>query len=128
MINALFNSPGYQGAKAMMDLTAARQQAIASNIANLETPGYKRMDVAPAFESQLKQAITSGDLSSVRGARPTLAVDHTATTSNRDGNSVQLEDELLRMSANTMAHQLETKMVSGALMKVRLAITGRGGR
>lgn len=127
MISSLFNSPGYQGVKAMMDLTAARQQAIASNISNLETPNYKRIDVSPSFESELKSAISAGDPSRMNGAAPSLAIDHTAKP-NREGNTVQLEDELMKMSANTLAHQLETKMVSGTLMRMRLAITGRGGR
>jgi flagellar basal-body rod protein FlgB len=125
MINALFNSPAYQGAKAMMDMTAARHQAIASNISNLETPGYKRIDIAPAFEAELKSAMDSGDMSRAQSMRPSLAVDQTAVTTNRDGNTVQLENELLAMTKNTLSHQLETRLVSGTLNKIRMAATGR---
>jgi flagellar basal body rod protein FlgB len=38
---------------------------------------------------------------------------------------VHLEEELMRMNQNAMTHALETQLVSGALAKMRLAITGR---
>jgi len=47
MINALFNQPSYIATKVSLDVTALRHEAIASNMANIETPGYKRIDVAP---------------------------------------------------------------------------------
>ena len=61
MIDALFNQPTYQAARAALDVTAMRHEAISSNLANLETPNYKRLDVSPAFEAELQQAIASGD-------------------------------------------------------------------
>jgi flagellar basal-body rod protein FlgB len=47
MINALFSQPNYLASKKMLDATVLRQEAITSNIANLETPNYKRLDIAP---------------------------------------------------------------------------------
>jgi flagellar basal-body rod protein FlgB len=124
MINALFVQPGYETAKKMMDVTALRHEAIASNISNLETPNYKRIDLAPNFESQLKQALTSGDTSQLLSLTPTLAVDTTAVSQNHDGNTVILEDELLAMNQNTMAHALESQLITGDMLKLRMAITG----
>jgi flagellar basal body rod protein FlgB len=43
----------------------------------------------------------------------------------KDGNTVQLESELLRLNQNYMEHHLETQLITGALLKLRLAITGR---
>jgi flagellar basal-body rod protein FlgB len=125
MIDALFNQSGYQAARTMLDVTALRHEAIASNLANLETPNYKRIDVAPNFEAQLSQALSSGDTDQIRGLKPTLAMDTSTTATNRDGNSVVLEDELLKMNQNTLSHTLETQMVTGTLLKLRMAITGR---
>ena len=53
MIDGLFASANYQGVKKMLDATVLRQEAIASNLANLETPNYKRVDISPGFASQL---------------------------------------------------------------------------
>lgn len=125
MIDGMFNQPGYLTAKRMMDATALRHEAIASNLANLETPGYKRLDLAPAFQSELQQAVRSRQPDSLKSLRPTLAVDATAAAANRDGNTVQMETELAKLAENTMSHQLETQLVTGSLLKLRLAITGR---
>jgi flagellar basal-body rod protein FlgB len=124
MINALFVQPGYETAKKMLDVTALRHEAIASNISNLETPNYKRIDLAPNFETQFKQALSSGDTSQLLALNPTLAVDTTAVSQNHDGNTVTLEDELLAMNQNTLAHALETQLITGDMLKLRMAITG----
>lgn len=124
MINALFVQPGYETAKKMMDVTALRHEAIASNISNIETPNYKRIDLSPSFQSQLEQALGSGDTNQIASLTPSLGVDTTAVSQNHDGNTVTLEDELLAMSNNTLTHHLETMLVSGEMMKLRMAITG----
>ncbi|HTB82194.1 MAG TPA: flagellar basal body rod protein FlgB [Candidatus Sulfotelmatobacter sp.] len=124
MIEALFSQPNYLAAKKTLDAVALRQEAIANNLANLETPGYRRVDLSPGFEKQLEQASASGDSGQLAALQPTLAPDATAKPSSKDGNTVKLEDELMRMNQNTMVHAMETQMVSGMLAKMRLAITG----
>ena len=125
MIEALFNQPGYTATKKMMDATALRHEAIASNIANIETPNYKRIDIAPSFQAELKAAMGSKDAAKISSLSPGLAEDANAVAANRDGNTVQLETELMKLNQNTLAHTLETQLVTGTLLKLRLAITGR---
>jgi flagellar basal-body rod protein FlgB len=124
MIEALFNQPNYLAAKKTLDAVAMRQDAISHNLNNLETPGYQRVDLAPDFEKQLARATAASDAPEITSLSPTLAVDATAKPASKDGNTVHLEDELMRMNQNAMTHQLETQLVSGALAKLRLAITG----
>ena len=118
----MFASANYQGVKKMLDATVLRQEAIASNLANIETPNYKRVDVTSAFATQLTQAIESGGVKSVRQLKPTISVDETAVAQNRDGNSVQLEKELTYLQKNMVAHHLQTQMITGSLTKLRSAI------
>ncbi len=125
MIDALFNQTNYQATKKLLDATALRHEAIASNLANLETPGYRRVDVAPSFSAELQQALKSGSADRFASLRPALALDPDAIASNRDGNSVQLETEMLHLNQNTLAHTMETQLLTGQLMRLRLAITGR---
>lgn len=125
MIDALFNQTNYQAIKKLLDATALRHEAIASNLANLETPGYRRVDVAPSFSAELQQALKSGSADRLASLRPALALDPNAIASNRDGNTVQLETELLHLNQNTLAHTMETQLLTGQLMRLRLAITGR---
>jgi flagellar basal-body rod protein FlgB len=125
MINALFSQPNYLASKKMLDATVLRQEAITSNIANLETPNYKRLDVSPSFSSDLRQAVASKNPTQIESLRPHLIVDNAAVSSKRDGNTVQLEDEMLHLNQNFVEHTLETQLVSASLLRLRMAITGR---
>lgn len=125
MIDALFNQPAYVAAKKMLDVTVLRQEAIASNLSNLETPNYKRLDVSPSFEAQLSQAVGSQDMAKVTTLQPSLAVDTTAVSGRGDGNTVSLESEMLKLNQNTVEDALETQLIGSSLANMRLAITGK---
>jgi flagellar basal-body rod protein FlgB len=125
MIDALFSQPSYVTASKLLDTTALRHEAISSNIANLETPGYKRVDIAPSFNDELRRALATHDASAISGLEPRVQVDALAVSVGPDGNTVQVEDELMRMSENTMLHSLNAQTVSGMFDRLQLAITGR---
>ncbi|HOW64036.1 MAG TPA: flagellar basal body rod protein FlgB [Candidatus Paceibacterota bacterium] len=125
MIDALFNQTNYVALKKMLDATALRHEAIANNIAHVEVPRYQRIDLAPSFAEELRQAVSAGGQSQVSQIKPRVEVDRTAIARTRDGNTVQLEDELLKMNQNAVAHQMEVQMLTASLLKLRLAITGR---
>jgi len=125
MIEALFNQPNYLAAKQSLDAVVLREGAIANNIANLETPGYKRIDLAPSFETELERACSSGDPQQIAALKPTLAVDTTALPSSLDGNTVHLESEMLQLNQVSVNHALETQLVSGLLSRLDMAITGK---
>jgi flagellar basal-body rod protein FlgB len=125
MIDALFNQPGYLGAKRMLDATVTRHDAIAANIANAETPHYKRVDLAPSFRTELQSALSCQDAGRLGPLRPKLAVDCKALPVSKDGNTVNLEHELVELSQNSLQHAVESQLVSASLLKLRLAITGK---
>lgn len=125
MISALFNQPNYVGAKKMLEATVLRHEALASNIANLEKPNYQRLDLAPSFQQELGRALGARDTSTLSQLQPRISVDADAAATNKDGNNVRLEHELAQLSQNYMQHSLENQLVSGNLLKLRLAITGR---
>jgi flagellar basal-body rod protein FlgB len=125
MIDALFSDSTYLSAKKMLDVSAMRQEAIASNLANIETPNYKRLDVSPTFESQLSQAVASGESTQINGLQPQLAVDTQALSGRSDGNNVELDQELLKLNQNTVEHALETQMVNSLMTRMRMAVTGK---
>lgn len=125
MIDALFSQPNYLAAKKLLDVTVLRHEAIASNLANIETPHYQRIDVSPSFEASLHQALAARDPARLSALQPQLAVDTQAISQRPDGNTVQLENELVRLNENTLAHTLDTQLITGTLLRLRLAITGR---
>ena len=125
MLEAIFSHSNYLATQKMMDATILRHSAIASNLANLETPNYKRIDIAPSFRAELNKAIAEKSPSKIRNLRPVIEEDLTALASNRDGNSVQLDRELLEMNQNYLSYSLQTRMINGTFSKLKLAITGR---
>jgi flagellar basal-body rod protein FlgB len=124
MIDALFNNANYVAAKKMLDETALRHEAIASNLANIETPNYKRLDINSSFTTELKQALASDDPDQLASLQPKMEADPNAVAQSSDGNTVSLETELANLQQNTFANTLETQLVSSSLLRLRLAITG----
>jgi flagellar basal-body rod protein FlgB len=127
VVDPIFQTDNYQVARKLLDAAVLRQEAIATNIANAETPGFRRLDVAPDFAVQLRAQLVAGDFAATAGSlRPVLAEDQTARSVRPDGNTVELERELLAMNRNAVEYDYLTEVVSGNLKQLKLAITGRG--
>lgn len=126
MIDPLFQTDNYQLARKLLDAAALRHEAIATNIANAETPGFRRMDVAPDFATQLRARVAAGDFAkNAESIRPQLTEDQTARSVRPDGNTVEIERELLAMNRNAVEHEYLTELVSSSIKQLKMAITGR---
>lgn len=126
MIDPLFQTTNYQLARKLLDVAALRQDAIATNVANAETPGFRRLDIAPDFAMQLRSRMESGDFAqSANTLVPHLAEDQAARSIRPDGNTVEIEHELLAMNRNAVEHQFLSDIVSSNLKQLKMAITGR---
>lgn len=126
MIDPIFQSDNYQLARKLLDAAVLRQDAIASNIANAETPGYHRLDIAPDFAQQLKTRMAAGDFATTADRiAPRLSEDLTARSIRPDGNTVEIERELLAMNQNAVQHEYLTELISSNLKQLKMAITGR---
>jgi|SRR5262249_31396560 len=123
MIEALFSDPNYVAQKKLMDATVVRHEALAANIANVETPGYKRVDLPKEFNEEFATHLRAGQTGLM--PKPVIAEDAGAITQRPDGNTVDLDKELLTMSNNTMQFETLGDFVSASLQQLRLAITGR---
>ncbi len=125
LVASLFASDNYTAVKKMMDVSAMRHAAIASNLANVSTPGYKRVDLSKSFEDELKSRISSRDSQAIATAVPRTETDSLSPATRADGNNVQIDRELLEMSKNTMNFDALTNFASGSLKQLKMAITGR---
>lgn len=94
------------------DASWLRNEAISNNIANVDTPGYKRQDVA--FESVLQKALGSNRYQSmdskVSAAKPkNLSVrtftDYSSYSYRLDGNNVDIENENVMLAENQLKYQ-----------------------
>jgi flagellar basal-body rod protein FlgB len=114
--------------RAAMSGLAARQRAIANNVANVDTPNFKASEVR--FEDALKSAISSGrpgtppDQSSLNASasRSTL-VD--ATSMRADGNNVDIDREMAILGETNLTYSAITQIMSSRLGILRNVITGR---
>ena len=97
---------------------AARQTAIANNIANIETPGYRARKVK--FEEALSSAVARGD--SPSGVTPNVLTSLEPTRLN--GNNVNLDQETLSHIDTTMRYQLTIRALDGKYSLLRDAIKG----
>ena len=128
MIDGLFSSPALQSLSLTMDEAALRQQAISSNIANVNTPGYQRKDVSTSFEqaysSSLKSLSEGGTAENMPDAAITTAAEQ--GPARPDGNTVQLEQEMLGLAQNGARYEFAGQMLQQNFHGIKYAITGQG--
>jgi flagellar basal-body rod protein FlgB len=83
------------------------------------------MDVSPSFATELRASLARGDLSQTAATlQPTLEEDSHARSVRPDGNSVEIEKELLEMNRNTAEHEYLSQVVTYNLKQLKMAITG----
>ncbi|MCM1540021.1 MAG: flagellar basal body rod protein FlgB [Blautia sp.] len=94
------------------DASWLRNEAISNNIANVDTPGYKRQDVA--FEAVLKSALgysryetTDAKVASIRSNRlaPRVYTDYANYSYRLDGNNVDIDNENVMLAENQLKYQ-----------------------
>lgn len=121
----MFNQTNYLVAKQLLDTSVLRHQALASNLANAETAGYKRVDVSTDFEAQLRAAVNTGDKGRIKKLEARLMTDPTAEAVRNNGNNVELDTELMLISENALNYEFLTQYLTGNFNKMRSAISGR---
>ena len=111
-----------------LDAAWHRNDVIAQNIANVDTPGYKRKIVQ--FEEFLDNEMKTGRIShgktklSSDGMQITEAPAQSSYRS--DGNNVDIEHEMALMAANSIRYNTLIQRMNGDFQKLRTVI--RGGR
>jgi flagellar basal-body rod protein FlgB len=93
-----------------------RQNVIADNIANVDTPHFRATSVD--FESSLKSAIAGGDVDSTS---VTFTATPTDTPVGANDNNVDLRKETMAAMQSTFQYQIVSRSVSDRLELVRTA-------
>jgi flagellar basal-body rod protein FlgB len=132
IVTKLFDQT-FNGLQRAMDLTWRRNEALVSNIANAETPGYRAVDYS--FGSELAQAFNQSteamsrthtkhlDTSSSSGGR--LVADLRGAT-KADGNNVDLELQMGQLTSNAGQYSIAADLYRKKLAQVKLAIREAG--
>lgn len=118
-----------------LDAGSLRQRVIAHNIANINTPGFKRSFVT--FESQLKEALSNardGEVTMLKGdprhitgktgleqLEPRVVRDRTSSL-RADGNNVDVDLEMTYLAMNTIKYNAVIQQLNDRLAKLRYVI------
>jgi flagellar basal-body rod protein FlgB len=94
-----------------MDLLSARQKLVASNIANVDTPGYKTKDIDFQFEY----------MSLIQGGAPNV-IDPPGLTMKSDGNNVSMDREARLLAENALRFNVASNLMKTQLKMVESAI------
>lgn len=125
-----------------IDLRAKNQNLIASNVANAETPNFvpKSLDFEQELQGALKtrqngqhsSALTNerhipirgaGGRSSIKSVTGTV-VETPAKTPGKDGNAVELENEMSKLAENQVMFNASVQMLNKKFEVLRTAIKG----
>ena len=123
-----------------LDLRAHRQQVLASNIANADTPYYKArdFDFKAAFAEAMGRQAADGHLALSRthdghlplasGALAGVNLQYrTEHQSAVDGNTVDMDVERAQIADNALQYQMLTQFVTQKLQGMRSAISSNQG-
>ena len=111
-----------------LNLRSQRQQVLASNIANADTPGYKARDFD--FKSALATAMAQpaeeqapGDAAPAPAPQPELLY-RSVIQPSIDGNTVDMDVERAQFAENTVHYEANITMLTHQIRMMLAAIQG----
>ena len=109
-----------------------RNQAIAHNIANADTPGYKRQDVS--FEEELKHALKASKYVSLdtkvdninkdglSKINPRTYSDYRGYSYRIDGNNVDIDTENVELASNQITYNAITQSINNQFTNIKTVL------
>ena len=100
-----------------------RHAVLAGNIANLDTPGFKPLDLArsPSDSTAVQATSDPAHLALADGHAAPRPFEDAGALQGPDGNAVALERELAKIDANRTRYATTTELVSRRLALLRYA-------
>ena len=106
----------------LLDAASLRHQVIAQNVANVNTPGYHRLDVS--FEETLSRELQE-DGEAIGEREGPRVIEATGGVVREDGNNVDIDVEMGRLNKNTLIYNVYAQILATKIAAMRSAITGR---
>lgn len=119
----------FKAASALAVHAGQRQAIVAQNVANSDTPGYRARDIAP-----FSQMLTSGEfgsemrasrarhLNGASGAGPTWETTTPVAPADPNGNSVSIENEMLKAVEVKRQHDRALAIYKSSLSILRTSL------
>lgn len=134
----LLDGASFRRLEGALHAATLRHQVLSNNIANVDTPYFKRSDVA--FEDLLSQAIGSGGAKSLSGTRTDARHIPIGTSSaypearvttesssviNNNRNNVDIDKEMAMVAENQLRYNLYVQQINHEVKMMRTGIEGR---
>jgi flagellar basal-body rod protein FlgB len=122
---SMIDTPLMRGLERVLDRSSFRQQLISTNLANVDTPGYRTRDLG-RFSGELQQAMTQA-MSTTGEEAPSFPAVARAVPNlleRPDGNNVSVERESLLMARNQLHFQMAVAFLKAEFHRLSLAING----
>ncbi len=103
-----------------LDASSLRNAVLADNLANVDTPGFKRSDVS--FEGLLEEETRKAGKLGTQEWKPQVVVD-TNTSMRQDGNNVDVDAEMTNLAENSIYYEALVKQLTSQFAMLRSAIT-----
>ncbi len=132
---ALTDLPMFQALRQKMQWHQQRQGVLAENVANADTPGYRAQELKDLSFSSMVAAeqgsgpvrpvvtsaghISTGGISGVSSTKVSKASSFERTP---DGNSVVLEEQMMKIAQNQIDYQTATSLYSRSLGMLKTAL------
>src|SRR5262249_7269207 len=129
MLERIFGGDTFAATTQALDATTLRHQVISNNLANVNTPGFKRQEVV--FEDRLARALAQQKTSGGRALGEPISDIHANvvtihdTGERLDGNNVNIEEENIKLAINTLRFEALSQQVSGFFGGLKAVINGR---
>jgi len=117
----MLNTPQVEAASRFLDVLAFRNQLIASNMANIDTPGYRTLDIN--FSQELQRAHSEDDAGGLSDASYSPVVRQVRGLMERpDGNNVSLERESLLLADVQLRYNTAVQLLRAEFHRISSAI------
>jgi len=119
-----------------LNMQARRQEVLASNIANADTPNFKARDIdfraalTGAMSGRIAPLALAGTASTHLGGTAGTPFDayagyRTELQSSADGNTVNMDVERAAFAENAIHYEASVTFINGLLRGMQTAITGQ---
>ena len=111
------------------DVSWTRESLITNNLANVNTPGYKRQDIN--FESVLRKALgnskyvpldTKINEMNMDELTPMVYTDHGNYSYRLDGNNVDIDTENVELASEQIRYEALTTSIDSEFSRIKIAI------
>ncbi len=104
----------------LMNAAELRHSVISHNLANVNTPGYRRLEVV--FEEALQEA--GGTSPSGEPAPQPIVREEQGLPVRADGNNVDIDREAVQLDKNALTYQTYSQLLATQLQMMRKAVEG----